>query len=336
MHSEVYQSMCQFVQQWYMGNQEKDLNALLNEPYLVNPELVFFIDAERQNILETINKELKIDPLQQRNGLVFFFVNTTINFLYSKNQFLQLTSEDKQQFVQLYQDYMQEFARILCTCFTKAAIEEELKKVFKKHFQLLVRLILDIFHRAGLESYPFSGKEIICAEYSVKLQFDVLGIRLEELLEPVLDIGCGREGNLVKYLARLGINAYGIDRQTGPFELLFEADWLEFEYSRQAWGTLISHMAFSNHFIFQHLNPSGLPEQYARKYMQILSSLKSGGSFYYSPGLPFIECFLPEDTFYFSKTHELNTNLEESDQGKIFSEALGVNPFYCAQVYRLN
>ena len=335
MQAEVYQSLCQFVQQWYLKNQEKDLTALLDEPFLVNPNLVHFVDSERQDILDTIQTEVKIDPMQRKNGLVFFFVNTTINFLYSKNQFLYLTLEDKQQFVKLYLDYMYEFIRILRSCFTKETIEEGLKKVIRNHFRLLVKLILDLFQRSGLEKFSSSGKEIICAEYSVQLQLEVLGISPGSLREPVLDIGCGREGNLVRYLSKMGINVFGIDRQTGTFEHLFEADWLEFDYSRQSWGTLISHMAFSNHFIFQHLNRLGQPEIYTRKYMQILSSLKPGGCFYYSPGLPFIECFLPEDTYYFSKTEDFNPFAADVNQRNIISQAVGVNPFYCSQVYRL-
>jgi hypothetical protein len=35
--------------------------------------------------------------------------------------------------------------------------------------------------------------------------------------------------------------------------------------------------------------------------MQILSSLKPGGAFYYAPALPFIEQFLPGDTFTLSR-----------------------------------
>jgi hypothetical protein len=95
-------------------------------------------------------------------------------------------------------------------------------------------------------------------------------------------------------------------------------------------------MAFSNHFIYQHLNRLGQPEKYAAKYMQILNSLKPGGSFYYSPGLPFIECFLPEETYAFSKTEVIHDYLSESNQQNFFSRILGVNPFYGAEVYRLN
>jgi hypothetical protein len=56
-------------------------------------------------------------------------------------------------------------------------------------------------------------------------------------------------------------------------------------------------MAFSNHFLFHHRYKNGSPDRHARMYMQILNSLKSGGSFIYSPGLPFIEQYLPPDRF---------------------------------------
>ena len=70
---------------------------------------------------------------------------------------------------------------------------------------------------------------------------------------------------------------------------LFQINWLESTFPSNTWGTVISHMAFSNHFTHHHLKTDGKFEAYARKYMEILNALKVGGSFIYTPGLSFIE-----------------------------------------------
>jgi hypothetical protein len=72
-------------------------------------------------------------------------------------------------------------------------------------------------------------------------------------------------------------------------------------YIAESWGTILSHMAFSNHFLFHHLYKHGSPNEYAQAYMAILSALEPGGSFYYAPGLPFIEQFLPARFFHVGK-----------------------------------
>jgi hypothetical protein len=136
-------------------------------------------------------------------------------------------------------------------------------------------------------------KQVVCSEYSPQLQLEVLGINPDTLLQPVLDLGCGKSGRLVTYLRSLGMDASGVDRLVDPVEGLFAADWFNLPLTTGHWGTILSHMAFSNHFLFHHRYKNGQPETYARQYMALLSALKVGGTFYYAPGLPFIECFLP-------------------------------------------
>lgn len=137
----------------------------------------------------------------------------------------------------------------------------------------------------------------VCEEYSCELQLRVLGIRLEDLDEPVLDLGCGPNGHLVHYLAARGKAAWGVDRAVEPSDRLMRADWFDLDLVEGKWGTILSHMAFSNHFLHHHLRPDGHPERHATLYMAILRSLQPGGSFHYAPGLPFIERLLPPDRY---------------------------------------
>ncbi len=129
----------------------------------------------------------------------------------------------------------------------------------------------------------------------------MLGICDRELPGPVLDIGCGKQPYLVRHLRQQGIVAYGIDRETEPSDLTFQNCWLEFSYRPQHWGTIISHLGFSNHFLHHHLLKGGQHQQYATTYRQILHALKKGGRFYYAPDLPFIECWLDPEEFFVQK-----------------------------------
>jgi hypothetical protein len=88
-----------------------------------------------------------------------------------------------------------------------------------------------------------------------------------------------------------------MDRFTRDGPYLASADWLRFPLANSRWGTVISHMAFSNHFRHHHHRRGDGYRDYAFRYMEILDSLAVGGSFHYAPGLPFIEGFLARDRF---------------------------------------
>lgn len=159
-----------------------------------------------------------------------------------------------------------------------------------------------------LKTNPYAEKiyqnqdEIIqpmpCSEYSAEFQIEILQMDVGQLIEPVLDIGCGKQGNLVNYMRKNGIEATGIDRLTDINSNISNEDWLEYKYGNSKWGTILSNLGFSNHFNHHHLRNDGDFVAYAKKYMEILNSLKIGGKFFYAPSLPFIEKYL--DSKYFS------------------------------------
>jgi hypothetical protein len=142
---------------------------------------------------------------------------------------------------------------------------------------------------------------VACAEYTAELQVHILNLDIHTIMEPVLDIGCGRHGNLVKYLSGKGINVSGIDRFPFSENNLVNADWLEYDYGLKKWGTIVSNLGFSNHFKHHHLRTDGNYIAYGGKYMDILKSLKPGGSFHYAPDLPFIECYLDKKQYSVDK-----------------------------------
>jgi hypothetical protein len=74
---------------------------------------------------------------------------------------------------------------------------------------------------------------------------------------------------------------------------VIKGDWLNFEFGVNRFGTIVSHQAFSLHFLRHHLTPGDLARRYAVAYRAILGSLRKNGRFVYAPGLPFIERLLP-------------------------------------------
>ena len=140
-------------------------------------------------------------------------------------------------------------------------------------------------------------EQVPCSEYSAALQLSLLHIDLGLIQDPILDIGCGLNCTLVRHLNAMGFEAMGIDRFSDTSPNCRKADWLEYNYGHKKWGTIVSHLGFTNHFKHHHLRIDGNYLEYAKKYMQILEALKTGGRFYYSPELPFIEEYLDRNRF---------------------------------------
>lgn len=175
--------------------------------------------------------------------------------------------------------------------------------IAKKHYESLIKWLQTTNPFA--EKIYTSKAEIIesvaCSEYSADLQIEILQIDIKQINEPVLDIGCGKKGNLVMYLRKNSIEAYGFDRFVIDNSFLTNSDWFEYEYEKEKWGTIISNIGFSNHFVHHHSRNDDSFIDYAKLYMNILNSLKIGGSFHYAPDLPFVEQYLDENKYYLTK-----------------------------------
>ena len=147
-------------------------------------------------------------------------------------------------------------------------------------------------------------RDVIAGAYSAPLQLDVLGLRIASLDSPILDVGCGAKATLVRALRERGLDVSGID--TAPFDAatvaeapptlgLVTANWLTYDYGVAKWGTVVSHLGFSLHFLHQHHISGEGARAYAETYLRILRSLKPGGVFAYAPSLPFFEPVLPTE-----------------------------------------
>ena len=209
-------------------------------------------------------------------------------WLWSKNQFLALDDGSTAQLGALGLHLVGDARVALGAALDQGDLRARLGEQLTSH-----RAALAGFVRTRLGDQPC---DVACGHYSPALQLEVLGLADAALADPVLDIGCGFGAELVQALRSRGHDARGIDRDV-PATLGTSIDWLRFVYGVDRWGTVISHLGFSLHFLHHHL--AGQPSAYthAEVYMQVLRSLAPGGVFAYAPGLPFIEAMLPRDRY---------------------------------------
>jgi hypothetical protein len=197
-----------------------------------------------------------------------------VRWLWSRNQFEPLDEQAREQLFASVEGALATMER-----------SGQLEPALSEH-----RAELSAFVRAR---YGQSPREVVCSEYAPDLQLAVLGLGTASLSQPVLDIGCGPHATLVGALSREGIDARGIDRVVDrDSELASQADWLSYAYGRARYGTVLSHLGFSLHFLHHHMAAGETAYDYARAYMAILGSLTVGGRFVYTPGLPFLETLL--------------------------------------------
>lgn len=211
----------------------------------------------------------------------------------TSNQYL---AGDKQHFNNTKNVYRQFVIDIKNLCEQKSIAKKDIEKVFSAHYDRLRRCISDNNGQGMVEEYTKSPTIVpkICAEYSASLQLDVLGLDIEKIKQPVLDIGCGSGAPLVAYLRANGVEAIGLDRNVKQTDYLIASDYLDYDFKSKKYGTVVSHMAFSNQLWYATQKCSVHAQRYFHKFIEILYSLKPGGCFVYSPGIPFMEAQLPK------------------------------------------
>jgi SAM-dependent methyltransferase len=297
---EIFRRLSNLVIRRYQTNARKSMLDV----FQVNQD---FLRLERDNLEFMFSNRNEIiailDDADLSTNLANQFVKSSLEFTYNNNQYIHLNQDEQQRLLLLYTTYLQGMKSILESNSNFQTFESDFSLLVKTHFRELSANISRFFDReTGWQVQEnIILKQVVCSEYSPDFQLGLLGLDPMTIPQPVLDLGCGKNGTLVKYLNQVGIRAIGVDRIVDDIPFMREADWFDLDFKPDTWGTVISHMAFSNHFLFHHRYKNGKPWQYARLYMQILQSLKPGGVFVYSPGLPFIEEYLPESEFSVNK-----------------------------------
>lgn len=165
------------------------------------------------------------------------------------------------------------------------------EKIALEHFVRVRNFINDFTTKSDDDKEKLS--------YSPEFILKVLNVNLDDVNGKVLDIGCGKKGELVNFLRNKGIQAYGIDMNCEDSDVLEQEDWLQKEYPKDTYSLITSNLSFTKYFNQANLEEQNDEEciEYAQAYMKILHSLKVGGKWHYVPAVTFIEELLPEDEF---------------------------------------
>lgn len=234
------------------------------------------------NALQVEASQSEIPP----DEAVTFAVQSFLDRLHSVNPYLQISGAKIAELERIYHQTFRYIKQSGEICSTLKAY----------HYPSLARWLGPLYppeFRQSLRASPVVS-EVVYGEYSAELQVELLGLDVAHLKPPVLDIGCGRQAHLAKHLHTLGLDVYGIDSRLetrAPY--LKQADWFDYVFETEKWGTVISNMAFTNHLNYAYRHDSTQLQAYLLKAREIFASLTPGGSFYCAPGLPFIEDRLP-------------------------------------------
>ncbi|HEX2935897.1 MAG TPA: hypothetical protein VHO72_11130 [Bacteroidales bacterium] len=242
--------------------------------------------------LRTIENIKEIDKASE-SVLIDYLTDRAIHAFCKMNQYYTFDSQAR---VSLRNIYTHLFARL-------KKKDSSVEAIAQTHYRHLIEWITTTnpFAEGIYEACGATVEPVSCAEYSADLQMKILRIDTAQILQPVLDMGCGEQGNLVLFLRQKGIEAYGFDRFAFDHSYLSQSDWFEYSFGKDKWGTITSNLGFSNHFHHHHIRDNGNYIAYARKYMDILHALKVGGSFHYAPDLPFVEQYLDKDAYQLTK-----------------------------------
>jgi hypothetical protein len=269
------------------------------DPYLFDvyqslaKRIVRRFQASRVELLSVAEEPVLISDMVQ------LFTNAAIEFAYLSDEFSHRYPEEEHHLETIYRAELEVLGEVLMRPPHAPSPEQDFAKQLRDHAGDLEESISPFFDPAKTvdEFENLVLQRAVSSSYTPGFQLRLMEIDPARLQQPVLDIGCGQAGELVSHLLDLGSTAYGVDLLAEPSPHLMRTDWLALDLLPNTWGTIISHVAFSNHFTFHHHYRNGDPEAYARLYTRILAALKPGGSFIYTPGLPFIEPFVPGEQY---------------------------------------
>lgn len=258
-------------------------------------------DFIRKNITELKKTE---DLSNMVNNLSEYTQKEILDLIIKTNQYVLITDNLEKQILKI--------TKKLYSHLFKNEKNDKIKMIFNEYQNSIIQLLEEIDELKIMDT----GKEEIdiipCSEYNAEHQLSILNIDINNLKQPILDIGCGESGYLVQYLRENNLEAYGIDRKIDEKKYYLQAlSWFDKNFEKDKWGTIISHLSFTNHFKREHLKKGEGHILYAKKYIEILDSLKLGGSFYYTPDLEFIEQFIDDNKYSIEKS-----NIKQSEKIK--------------------
>ncbi len=222
--------------------------------------------------------------------------NLFVERLYALNQYFQIGERTRKEIARIYYDSAR---KIL-------ASSDIISTIRQFHYPKLKRLVESICPRRladTLRAHP-ELNPVTCCEYTPGLQLELLKLDTKRLAQPLLDVGCGTQAYLVRFLRSAGIDAYGFDRNaSNPDPCVSNADWFEYDYGTGRWGTVVSNLSFVSHLGFtRRFNPSGM-DRYLDTGRRILSSLAPGGAFVFAPADELLEETAARDGYRVESWH---------------------------------
>jgi hypothetical protein len=278
---------------------ERNLHLSLDQVLNLDPALVVVSELEAMRVTASSDEFARLDRASERfapgayESLVQEMVGALMRYLYQRNQFLAIPESVIPRIRSNYERFIDEVVALVRRKAAASELTAMLSSAVRVHIANLNWELGELLPQmpkvtCGQEneygSYP-------CFEYSPELQLQLIGG--ENITGRILDVGCGRKAALVETLRRRGIDAYGLDRDVVAGPYVYDCDWFDFEFEAGTWDTVISHMALSNHIVYQMAHGTDRLVQYITLYARILASLRTGGRFVYTPGLPFLEHQLP-------------------------------------------
>lgn len=265
-------------------------------------ELIAYLgdrESERRmaaTILENLAFYQNVDTDEKLDEFTGTIYNWFIRECVGRNQYLVFPERAYERIFGLYRRLVSRL-RGISRDKGDAAATQAILAVVREHRAALIAIVRDI--DPANDSGASGGVILPCAEYSAAFQLSVLGLDPDAIMGPFLDVGCGERASLVRELRVHGVDAVGIDqyRLSDEGHTALRASWLEFRFVPDYWGTIASHMAFSNHFARAMKTDPELAALYHAVYRDILESLKIGGTFCYAPAVPRAEAFVDRARF---------------------------------------
>lgn len=251
-------------------------------------EAVAKVDSGFINTLQWA-AEQPFDP-DEANRRAGYAARECLRTIYQLNQYLHVSTLKRDELKQIYLDSWQ-----------RITAGDDIEKVLISfHYPKLQVWLASVYPPQFLPAFTITPNihPVLNKQYSPVFQLELLGVDLNSLKQPILDIGCGSEGRLVNFLIKQGLQAFGVDRMIDcDCDHLVEMDWFEFELKRGYWGSIISNIAFSNHYQYIMRYETQYLHLYSHLYESILISLGTDGVFYYAPPAPGLEDTLPREKF---------------------------------------
>jgi hypothetical protein len=270
-------------------------------------EQVEFMFAHRAELVEYMSSTEAVRELAEH------CIDSTKRYTYERNQFVNITNDYDELLDAEFTDFIQQIRIALQRSASETRLETEMVSVLQVHHERL-RLIMAsycvTYQDQDLHENPLL-RTVPCEEYSSRFQLSILGLKLDELIEPVLDIGCGTNGALVHYLREHGICAYGVDRLAPEGAFFFRHDWFDFDNTSQHWGSILAHQSLSTHFIYAYLHQPVSIQKFAQLTMKILGSLPTNSFLCYAPGIPFFESQIEKMTQFSVERRKISMRLPE-------------------------